>query len=407
MKKCLLAGLVCLSITASPYSVFAQSLQSTKINYRQMALRPISTDVIVIAHRGASAYGPENTLATYKQAILMKADYIELDLQMTKDGHLIAMHDETLARTTNAKKLFPNRPPWRVNDFSLEEIRRLDAGSWFNQIYPAKAKTEYIGQHVPTLEEAIKFVKKHGNGKVGIYIETKTPSLYQGMEEKVIEILKKTQVLDDRNLFLESFNEQSLRKLKSLAPKVKVIQLYKGRTLAGRNLHQEFKRISEYASGIGPNKGLVSRKLIKAAHQNYLLVHPWTVDSQSDMVSLLSLGVDGEFTNTADQLVDLLEKPFISHGAANGHITNSSAILWARTNGDTRVQFEVSTDSQFKTNLLVRTSHSDDHHDFIVSVEFVGLKPDTKYYYRAHAVSSQYHVTGSFQTEPEKTAKSQ
>ncbi|ULT57605.1 PhoD-like phosphatase N-terminal domain-containing protein [Neobacillus drentensis] len=406
MKKSLLAGLVCL-ITASPYFVLAQSLQSTKINYRQMDLRPISTDVIVIAHRGASAYGPENTLATYKQAILMKADYIELDLQMTKDGQLIAMHDEALARTTNAKKLFPNRSPWRVNDFSLEEIRRLDAGSWFNGAYPAQAKTEYIGQHVPTLEEAIQFVKQYGNGRVGIYIETKTPGVYPGMEEKVIETLKKTDVLDDRNLFLESFSEQSLRKLISLAPKVKVIQLYKGRTLAGKNLHQEFKRISEYAAGIGPYKGFVSRKLMKAAHQNHLLVHPWTVNSQYEMVSLLSLGVDGEFTNTTDQLVDLLEKPFISHGAANGQVTNSSAILWARTNGDTRVQFEISTDSHFKTNLLDKTSHADDQHDFIVSVEFVGLKPGTKYYYRAHAVSSQYYVTGSFQTEPEKTAKGQ
>ncbi|MBT2655038.1 PhoD-like phosphatase N-terminal domain-containing protein [Bacillus sp. ISL-18] len=407
MKKSLLAGLVCLSITASPYFVLAQPLQSTKINYRQMDLRPISTDVIVIAHRGASAYGPENTLATYKQAILMKADYIELDLQMSKDGQLIAMHDETLSRTTNAKKLFPNRSPWRVSDFSLEEIRRLDAGSWFNRAYPAQAKKEYIGQHVPTLEEAIQFVKQHENGRVGIYIETKTPGVYPGMEELVIETLKKTQVLDDRNLFLESFSEQSLRKLISLAPKVKVIQLYKGRTLAGKNLHQEFKRISEYAAGIGPYKGFVSRKLMKAAHLNHLLVHPWTVDSQYEMVSLLSLGVDGAFTNTTDQLVDLLEKPFISHGAANGKVTNSSAILWARTNGDTRVQFEISTDSHFKTNLLVKTSHADDQHDFIVSVEFVGLKPGTKYYYRAHAVSSQYHVTGSFQTEPEKTVKGQ
>jgi hypothetical protein len=193
--------------------------------------------------------------------------------------------------------------------------------------------------------------------------------------------------------------------LNSLAPEVKVIQLYNRRTLSGKNLHQEFKRISEYASGIGPNKELVSRKLMKAAHQNYLLVHPWTVDSQNDMVSLLSLGVDGEFTNTTDQLVDLLEKPFISHGAANGNVTNSSAILWARTNGDTKVQFEISTDSKFKTNSLVKTSHADDQHDFIVSVEFVGLKPDTKYYYRAHAVSSQYHVIGSFQTEPGKPSK--
>src|SRR3954449_1736702 len=144
LKKSFLAGLICLSITAVPYFVLAQSLQSTEIKYRQMTLRPISTEVVVIAHRGASAYGPENTLATYKQAIRMKADYVELDLQMTKDGQLIAMHDETLARTTNAKELFPSRSPWRVKDFTLEEISRLDAGSWFNKAYPDKAKTVYV-----------------------------------------------------------------------------------------------------------------------------------------------------------------------------------------------------------------------------------------------------------------------
>ncbi|MEH7416088.1 glycerophosphodiester phosphodiesterase family protein [Neobacillus drentensis] len=400
MKKSLLAGLICLSMTAAPYSGLAQSLPTTEVKYRQMNLRPITTEVMVIAHRGASAYGPENTLAAYKQAIMMKADYVEIDLQMTKDGQLIAMHDETLSRTTNAKELFPDRAPWRVKDFSIEEISRLDAGSWFNRAYPDQARTEYTRQHVPTLEEVIECVQKYGNGKVGLYIETKSPSAYPGMEEKVIEILNKTNVLDDRRLFLESFSEQSLRKLKQFAPHVKLIQLYKKGMLAGKNVYQEFKRVSEYAAGVGPFKELVSRKLIKAAHQNYLLVHPWTVNSQSHMASLLSLGVDGQFTNNTDQLVDLLEKPFISHEVAKGDITDSSAVLWAGTNGDASVQFQISTDSQFKNDPIVKTSHADDKHDFIVSVEFIGLKPDTKYYYRVHAVSSKYTVTGSFQTAP-------
>ncbi|PLS03785.1 glycerophosphodiester phosphodiesterase [Neobacillus cucumis] len=365
-----------------------------------MTLRPITTDVMVIAHRGASAYGPENTLAAYKQAIMMKADYVEFDLQMTKDGHLVTLHDETLARTTNAEAFFPNRAPWRVKDFTLEEIRRLDAGSWFNKTYPAQAKKEFIGQHVPTLEEAINFVQQHGKGEVGLYIETKAPGVYPGMEENVIEILNKTNVLDNRKLFLESFSEQSLRKLKKLAPQVKLVQLYKRGMLAGKNVYQEFKRVSEYAAGVGPSKELVGRKLVRAAHQYYLLVHPWTVNTQDDMVSLLSLGVDGQFTNNTDQLVDLLEKPFISHGVANGDITNTSAILWVRTNGNTRVRFEISTDNHFNSHTMVKTGHADEYHDFIASVEFIGLKPSTKYYYRAYTVSSKYIITGSFQTLP-------
>lgn len=185
-EKNLLVCLICLSITTFPYSVLALPLPSTDNDYR-----PISNNIMVIAHRGASNYGPENTLSSYRQAIMMKADYVEIDLQMTKDGKLIAIHDETLTRTTNAKEIFPNRSPWRVKDFTLEEIRRLDAGSWFNKANPKQAKVEYTKQHVPTLEEAIECVKQYGYGNTGLYIETKAPSIYPGMEEKVIEVLKR------------------------------------------------------------------------------------------------------------------------------------------------------------------------------------------------------------------------
>ncbi|MGG3562701.1 glycerophosphodiester phosphodiesterase family protein [Neobacillus rhizosphaerae] len=407
MKKSLIAGIACLSLSVTsgaPLAVLAHPIEISATDNGQTTLRPLSSDVAVIAHRGASAYGPEHTLAAYKQAMTMKADYVEFDLQMTKDGHLIAMHDETLARTTNAKELYPDRAPWQVKDFTLEEISRLDAGSWFNKAYPDKAKTEYIGQHVPTLEEAIEFVKQHGNGKVGLYMETKAPSVYPGMEEKLIEILKKTNVLDDEKLFLESFSEESLRKLKKLVPEVKLVQLYTAKMLSGKDVYQEFKRISDYAAGVGPSKELVVPKFMEAAHQNQLLVHPWTVNSQDDMVSLLSLGVDGEFTNNTDLLVDLLDNPFISHGVASGDITDSSAILWARTNEKARVQFEISTDSSFKHDTIVKTSRADVEHDFTVNVNATGLKPDTTYFYRAHAISSKYTVNGSFKTAPEENS---
>ncbi|MED4226943.1 glycerophosphodiester phosphodiesterase family protein [Neobacillus cucumis] len=400
MKKNLLVCLICLSITAFPYSVLALPLPSTDNDYR-----PISKDIMVIAHRGASNYGPENTLSSYRQAIMMKADYVEIDLQMTKDGQLIAIHDETLTRTTNAKEIFPNRSPWRVKDFTLEEIRRLDAGSWFNKANPKQARVEYTKQHVPTLEEAIECVKQYRYGNAGLYIETKAPSVYPGMEEKVIEVLKKTNVLDNRKLFLESFSEQSLRKLKTLEPNLKLIQLYNRNMLAGKEIDQEFKRISDYAFGVGPYKELVGRKLMKAAHQNYLLVHPWTVNSQNEMVSLLSIGVDGQFTNNTDRLVDLLERPLITHGVANGDVTDTSVILWTRTNRDASVQFEISTDKLFKTNTIAKTSHADDKHDFIVSIEFIHLKPNTKYFYRAHVGSSKYMVTGSFRTAPAENSR--
>ncbi|MED1468465.1 glycerophosphodiester phosphodiesterase family protein [Bacillus salipaludis] len=403
MKKSLVAGIACLSLSlcsAAPWAVLAAPHQTVATDNGQSTLQPITSDVAVIAHRGASAYGPEHTLAAYKEAIKMKADYVEFDLQMTKDGQLIAMHDETLARTTNAKELYPDRAPWRVKDFTMDEIKRLDAGSWFNAAHPDLAKKEYIGQRVPTLDEAIQFVKKHGNGKVGLYMETKAPDVYPGMEEKLIEILQKNKVLDSKNLFLESFSEDSLRKLKTLAPNVKLIQLYTGAMLKGKDVYQEFKRVSDYAAGVGPSKELVVPKFMEAAHQNQLLVHPWTVNSQDDLASLLSLGVDGEFTNNPDKMVELTEKPFISHGVTSGDVTDTSAILWARTNDAANIQFEISTDSSFKKPFIVKTVHTEAENDYAVKAKMDGLKPDTTYFYRAHAVSSSYTVNGSFKTAP-------
>jgi alkaline phosphatase D len=405
MKKGLIAGIACLSLTvttAAPWAVLAAPVKMTTTENGQSTLRPITTDVAVIAHRGASAYGPEHTLSAYKQAIKMKADYVEFDLQMTKDGQLIAMHDETLARTTNAKEIYPDRAPWRVKDFTLDEIKRLDAGSWFNTANPTKAEKEYIGQSVPTLDEAIQFVKQHGNGKVGLYMETKAPNVYPGMEEKLIEILQNNNVLDDKNLIVESFSEDSLRKLKTMAPNVQLIQLYTAAMLKGKDVYQEFKRISEYAAGVGPSKELVVPTFMEAAHQNKLLVHPWTVNSQDDLASLLSLGVDGEFTNNPDLLADLLDKPYISHGIASGDVTDSSAVIWARTNGPARVQFEISTDSSFKHPFMTKIVQAEAEHDFAVKVELDELQQDTTYYYRAQAVSSNYTVNGSFKTAPEE-----
>ncbi len=104
-------------------------------------------EVLNAADRGASAYAPEHTLPSYKLGDKMKGDYIEIDLQMTQDGHLICMHDETLDRTTNGSG--------RVKDYTLAQIKDLDAGSWFNEKYPQYASRRLAGQQVPTLDEVL------------------------------------------------------------------------------------------------------------------------------------------------------------------------------------------------------------------------------------------------------------
>ena len=128
-------------------------------------------DIENVSHRGASGYAPEHTITSYQMGEKMHGDYIEIDLQMTKDGQLIAMHDEKVDRTTDGTG--------SVKDYTLEQIKQLDAGSWFNEKYPEYAEPEYEGLQVPTLEEVFQKFGKNAS----YYIETKSPNIYPGMEK--------------------------------------------------------------------------------------------------------------------------------------------------------------------------------------------------------------------------------
>ena len=117
-----------------------------------------------IAHRGASAYAPEHTLAAYRLAIVQGADFVEQDLAVTRDGVLVCLHDDSLERTTNVEEMFPERATvdpatgrrrWLAVDFTLAEIKQLDAGSWFDP--------KFAGERVPTWEEAVN-CSRHGRG---------------------------------------------------------------------------------------------------------------------------------------------------------------------------------------------------------------------------------------------------
>lgn len=169
-------------------------------------------DKTLIAHPGASAYAPEHTLVSYQMAIDQKADYVEQDLQITKDGVLVCNHDLTLERTTNVEEVFPERFVTEqsngrevkhryVSDFTLSEIKRLDAGSWFDR--------KYRGARVPTFQEAIDLIR----GKAGLYPETKEPEVYGrrgfDMEQLVVDILKK-------NKLFEQFTAETQRPQRNL-----------------------------------------------------------------------------------------------------------------------------------------------------------------------------------------------
>ncbi|MCC2506979.1 glycerophosphodiester phosphodiesterase [Bacillus cereus] len=285
MKKIYLVTIICAFIVISIF-VFQ------KINeHKYTKAINQSNHIKNIAHRGASAYAPEHTIAAYQLGQQMNGDYIEIDLQMTKDGHLVAMHDETLNRTTNGTGL--------VKEHTLEEIKQLNAGSLFNEKYPNLAKKDFEDAKVPTLEEII---ETFGNG-ANYYIETKSPDEYAGMEEKLLEIIKHYEISD--NVIIQSFSEESLQKIHSLDVTLPLVQLLPYKK-AVQLTELEIKKYKTYCIGLGMNYKYIDSAYVKRIKKHGLEVHPFTVDNEKDMKKLLSWGVDGMFTNYPDRLHSIL-----------------------------------------------------------------------------------------------------
>jgi len=255
--------------------------------------------IINVAHRGASGYAPEHTMPAYEMGHKkFKADYIEIDLQMTKDGQLIAMHDETVDRTTDGTGA--------VKDKTLQEIKKLDAGSWFNEVNPSLARKEYAGLKVPTLEEIFSTYGKHAN----YYIETKSPEVYPGMEEKLLNTLKAYDLSSDRvkpgQVLIQSFSEASLQKVKAMDPNVPLIQLMEANEVKALT-NDRLTAIRQYAVGVGPSFKALTRENVSAIRAHDLLLHPYTVNEKADMVRMLDYGVTGVFTNYADRFNDVVK----------------------------------------------------------------------------------------------------
>ncbi|MFY0136805.1 glycerophosphodiester phosphodiesterase [Bacillus cereus] len=285
MKKIYLVTIICAFIIISIF-VFQ------KINeHKYTKTMNQSNHIKNIAHRGASAYAPEHTIAAYRLGQQMNGDYIEIDLQMTKDGHLVAMHDETLNRTTNGTGL--------VKEHTLEEVKQLNAGSFFNEKYPNLAKKEFENVKVPTLTEIIKTFGHNAN----YYIETKSPNEYPGMEEKLLEIINHYEIQD--KVIIQSFSEESLQKIHGLNSNISLVQLLPYKK-AVQLTELEIEKYKTYCIGLGMNYKYIDSDYVKKIKKSGLEVHPFTVDNEKDMKKLLSWGVDGMFTNYPDRLHSIL-----------------------------------------------------------------------------------------------------
>jgi glycerophosphoryl diester phosphodiesterase len=274
-----------------------------------------------VAHRGASGYAPEHTLAAYRLAIEMGADYVEQDLAITKDGVLICLHDGSLERTTNVEQLFPDRvstqtiegktrKAWLANDFTLAEIKTLDAGSWFDP--------KFNGEKVPTFDEAIALIR----GKAGIFPELKVPELYAGrnvnFEKLVADALDKNGLrgrkADPKTpVILQTFGQQTARNLATMKIGVPVVLLleYDGRLTTA----DQVKAWKGVVQGFGPAKRIVFENpdFVRWAHAEGMTVTPYTFRASDATKSgfrtvdeemshfLYRLGVDALFTDNPDR----------------------------------------------------------------------------------------------------------
>ncbi|MFF8998434.1 glycerophosphodiester phosphodiesterase [Streptomyces achromogenes] len=251
----------------------------------------------VIAHRGASAYAPENTLAAIDKAAQLGFSWVENDVQRTKDGQLVVLHDDTLARTTNVEEVFPGRAPWKVGDFTAAEIARLDAGSWFSPTY--------AGARVPTLKQYMRRVERNHEKLV---LEIKSPELYPGIEKQTLKLLRNEGWLDGRHrsrLIVQSFSADSVRAVHKLKPEVTTAFL-------GSPAVSELKSFARFTDAINPPNGSLTQEYVSAVHGlrgphgRPLRVFTWTVDTAAGARRVAGYGVDGIITNKPDVVRDAL-----------------------------------------------------------------------------------------------------
>lgn len=253
--------------------------------------------VLVIGHRGASADAPEHTIEAYDRAVEQGADVLECDLQLTKDEVLVCVHDTTVDRTTGGMA------QGRVEDFTLEQLRAMDFGSWFD---PA-----FAGAQIVTLEEQLRCYS--GIDGIQLYVETKAPAEYQGrMEPILVDLLRRLDLVpggrqaavERSPVIVQSFDLASLQAVKRLAPSLPTAWLW-----AAPPPEISAGTIPTGVDVLAPNSAFLEGQpgFVTSSHAAGQDVHTWTVDDPAQIQRLVDMGVDGIFTNrpgVAREIVD-------------------------------------------------------------------------------------------------------
>jgi len=235
--------------------------------------------IIIMGHRGASKIAPENTLKAFKEAIRLKADSVEFDVQETLDGEIVIIHDDNTLRTAGTEGI--------VNQMTLVELKKLNFGN---------------GEQIPTLLELIELAKD----KISLNCEIKV----EGIAKKVIQIFQDADILD--STIASSFLHEELIKIQKIEPQLKLATLVP--TEAGKFSDWNYKKkLIDYTSennyyAINPLYKLADKQFIEYAHEKNVKVFPWTVDSGIAMRKLINMGTDGIITNDISRLKEVLNR---------------------------------------------------------------------------------------------------
>jgi glycerophosphoryl diester phosphodiesterase len=245
--------------------------------------------VLVIAHRGFSAEAPENTLTAFRRAIAAGSDVLELDIHLSKDHELVVVHDRTLERTTNGQG--------RVADFTLKELKNLEAGLWMGP--------QFSGERIPALKEVLELAQ----GRIGVNIEIKNPSLGQyairEIADRALQEVKRAKMLEV--ILFSSFNPLALERIQALEPGARVALL----------CDKDWNSIKEVTGGkswpaLNLRKDFLTQEKIARIHQEGMKINVYTVDAEEEMEQFIRWGIDGIITNHPGRLIKILEKNFPS-----------------------------------------------------------------------------------------------
>jgi glycerophosphoryl diester phosphodiesterase len=240
----------------------------------------ILTRTQVTAHRGASKAAPENTMPAFEAAIESGADYIELDVQLTKDGELVVFHDENIKRTTDGKGL--------LSEITYDELQKYSAGSWFGKT------GEFDDVRVPKFSEVLDVI----GDDILLNIEIKSHGNINATVEKTVELVEEYGLV--KSCYITSFSYKALKKVKDLNPKVKTALISH---LAPSSIYSQMK----YIDAISVNYLFMNRSVLNYAHRSGKKVFVWTVDRVSDMKKMMAMGVDNIITNRPEKAIEVVD----------------------------------------------------------------------------------------------------